>query len=150
MRATDVGKLCSIKGTITRSSEVRPELLFGSFKCADCGQYVNDVEQQFKYTEVYTHAPLTPSYTLQPSTCQNTLCNNRSDFILDPEQSKFVDWQKIRMQEAGDEVPSGAMPRYVDNPGRSKPMYQLSSSVDVILRNEMVERGKVCIFGSLS
>jgi DNA replication licensing factor MCM6 len=36
------------------------------------------------------------------------------------------DCQKIRMHASGDEVPSGAMSR----------------SIDVILRNEMVERGK--------
>jgi len=47
IRATHVGKLTSIKGTITRTSEVRLELLFGTFKCGDCGQMVLDVEQQF-------------------------------------------------------------------------------------------------------
>jgi DNA replication licensing factor MCM6 len=63
-------------------------------------------------------------------------CGNRSDFRLLPGVSKFADWQKIRIQENADEVPSGAMPR----------------SMDVILRNETVERAKagdrVNIFGS--
>jgi DNA replication licensing factor MCM6 len=36
---------------------------------------------------------------------------NRTEFELILEQSKFADWQKIRIQENSDEVPSGAMPR---------------------------------------
>ena len=39
-------------GVVTRTSEVRPELLSGTFKCLDCGTIVKNVEQQFKYTEV--------------------------------------------------------------------------------------------------
>lgn len=39
-------------GVVTRTSEVRPELLQGTFKCLDCGNVVKNVEQQFKYTEV--------------------------------------------------------------------------------------------------
>lgn len=46
------GHLVAISGTVTRTSEVRPELLFGSFKCEDCGTVVKDVEQEFKYTQV--------------------------------------------------------------------------------------------------
>jgi DNA replication licensing factor MCM6 len=75
-------------------------------------QVIKDVEQEFKYTE--------------PTTCLNVTCNNRSDFVLQVEKSKFADWQKVRIQENASEVPSGSMPR----------------SMDVILRNEMVERAK--------
>lgn len=47
-----VGKLMSISGTVTRTSEVRPELLLGNYRCEMCDGVINDVEQQFKYTEV--------------------------------------------------------------------------------------------------
>ena len=47
-----MGKLLAISGTVTRTSEVRPELLFGTFQCPDCQAIIKDVEQQFKYTEV--------------------------------------------------------------------------------------------------
>lgn len=47
-----LGKLMSISGTVTRTSEVRPELLYGTFTCKDCGGVMHNVEQQFKYTEV--------------------------------------------------------------------------------------------------
>jgi DNA replication licensing factor MCM6 len=53
------------------------------------------------------------------------------------ENSKFVDWQKVRVQENSDEIPSGSMPR----------------SLDIILRHEEVEKAKagdkVIFIGSL-
>ncbi|KAI9091287.1 MCM2/3/5 family-domain-containing protein [Phlyctochytrium arcticum] len=107
-----LGQLTCLSGTVTRTSEVRPELLYGTFRCQDCLSLIKDVEQEFKYT--------------QPTTCYNSVCGNTTDFQLLVDQSKFADWQKIRVQENANEVPSGAMPR----------------SMDVILRNETVERAK--------
>ena len=52
LRTDKIGTLMSISGTVTRTSEVRPELLFGSFICEVCGGIIHDIEQQFKYTEV--------------------------------------------------------------------------------------------------
>lgn len=52
LRMTRLGKLMSISGTVTRTSEVRPELVYGTFTCKDCGGIMHNVEQQFKYTEV--------------------------------------------------------------------------------------------------
>ncbi|KAJ3069042.1 MCM DNA helicase complex subunit mcm6, partial [Rhizoclosmatium hyalinum] len=117
-----VGTLTAISGTVTRTSEVRPELLFGTFKCEDCGAVIKDVEQEFKYTE--------------PTVCPDKLCMNRTSFKLLIEQSRFADWQKVRIQENASEVPSGAMPR----------------SIEVIVRNEVVEKAKagdsVIIYGT--
>jgi DNA replicative helicase MCM subunit Mcm2 (Cdc46/Mcm family) len=48
----EIGKLTAVMGVVTRTSEVRPELLQGTFKCLECGNVVKNVEQQFKYTEV--------------------------------------------------------------------------------------------------
>jgi DNA replication licensing factor MCM6 len=47
-----IGQLISISGTVTRTSEVRPELVSGTFVCEGCKATITDVEQQFKYTEV--------------------------------------------------------------------------------------------------
>ena len=105
-------QLLSFSGTVTRTSEVRPELLFGTFTCDECKSVIKDVEQEFRYT--------------QPTTCLQQECGNRTAFSLVTETSKFVDWQKVRVQESHDEVPSGAMPR----------------SIEVILRNDAVEKAK--------
>lgn len=52
LRMDKLGKLMAISGTVTRTSEVRPELISGTFTCEVCGATLRDVEQQFKYTEV--------------------------------------------------------------------------------------------------
>ncbi|KAH9086415.1 hypothetical protein LEN26_020178 [Aphanomyces euteiches] len=112
LRMQEIGKMNSFSGTATRTSEVRPELLFGAFTCVDCGGIVEGVEQQFRYME--------------PKKCANPFCGNTSQWELHPEKSVFVDWQKVRVQENSDEIPAGSMPR----------------SIDVILRHENVEQAK--------
>jgi len=61
LRTDKIGTLMSISGTVTRTSEVRPELLFGSFICEVCGGLIHDIEQQFKYTEVGCLYSTTPT-----------------------------------------------------------------------------------------
>lgn len=112
IRAERIGKLISISGTVTRTSEVRPELIFGTFSCNECKSVVRDVEQQFKFT--------------MPNMCPSPLCQNRFNWDLLIGQSKFVDWQKVRIQENSQEIPSGSMPR----------------SLEVVLRGDMVEKAK--------
>lgn len=108
----EIGKLTSVMGVVTRTSEVRPELLQGTFKCLDCGNVVKNVDQQFKYTE--------------PIICVNATCQNRSRWALLRQDSKFTDWQRVRMQETSKEIPAGSLPR----------------SLDVILRHEIVEKAR--------
>ncbi|KAI9236946.1 MAG: MCM2/3/5 family-domain-containing protein [Podila humilis] len=112
LRMTRLGKLMSISGTVTRTSEVRPELVYGTFTCKDCGGIMHNVEQQFKYTE--------------PLMCQSPTCGNRTNWDLNIEQSKFIDWQRVRIQENPNEIPTGSMPR----------------TMDVILRGDVVEKAK--------
>eukprot|EP00232_Nephroselmis_pyriformis_P019189 CAMPEP_0182900038 /NCGR_PEP_ID=MMETSP0034_2-20130328/28518_1 /TAXON_ID=156128 /ORGANISM="Nephroselmis pyriformis, Strain CCMP717" /LENGTH=84 /DNA_ID=CAMNT_0025034159 /DNA_START=12 /DNA_END=262 /DNA_ORIENTATION=- len=72
-----------------------------------------------------------------PTVCENATCGNKSRWQLQREESKFVDWQRVRIQESSDEVPAGSLPR----------------TMDVILRNDQVEiarAGDKCVFsGSL-
>ena len=52
LRTQEIGKLTTISSTVTRMSEVRPELLFAKYTCLDCGtQTENPIEQQYKFTE---------------------------------------------------------------------------------------------------
>ena len=119
LRTEQIGKLVSISGTVTRTSEVRPELHLATFICENCNNVVPDVEQIFKYSE--------------PTQCPNLECMNRQAWRLDIRQSTFIDWQKVRIQENSSEIPTGSMPR----------------TMDVILRGEMVDRAKAgekCVF----
>ncbi|KAI9798212.1 MAG: hypothetical protein M1825_005403 [Sarcosagium campestre] len=119
LRSSSVGHLLSISGTVTRTSEVRPELSLATFTCENCRTVITDVEQTFRYTE--------------PTQCPNLTCANRQGWRLDIRQSTFVDWQKVRIQENSSEIPTGSMPR----------------TMDVILRGEIVDRAKAgekCVF----
>ncbi|KAL3921140.1 MAG: hypothetical protein SGPRY_005003 [Prymnesium sp.] len=100
LKTLKIGKLISFSGTVTRTSEVRPELLQGIFHCEVCGTTSDAVTQQFKYTE--------------PVRCKNPSCPNRTEWKLRTDVSKFVDWQRIRVQENANEIPAGSMPRTLD------------------------------------
>ncbi|GLC44375.1 hypothetical protein PLESTB_000476200 [Pleodorina starrii] len=112
LRTSKLGQLTAFSGTVTRSSEVRPELLFGAFKCLDCNTVVRGVPQQFKYSP--------------PILCTNPSCGNKNHWSLVREQSVFCDWQRLKVQEAVEEVPAGSLPR----------------TLDVIMRHEAVETAK--------
>jgi len=107
--AQRVGTLVKICGQVVRTYPVHPELVEGAFQCLDCQTETLGVEQQFKYT--------------QPTVCRNPVCNNRSRFLLLVDKSKFVDFQKLRVQETQAELPRGCIPR----------------CVEIILRAEAVE-----------
>jgi len=89
----------SISGTVTRTTEVKPELQIGSFRCIACGQLNQGVEQQYKYTE--------------PVRCENDRCFSR-EFELVSTNSVYMDWQKLRLQELSADIPAGSMPRSID------------------------------------
>ena len=38
-------RLMSVHGTVTRTTEVKPELIEGAFKCQECGEVTTGVEQ---------------------------------------------------------------------------------------------------------
>ena len=99
LRCDRLGKLISFKGTITRTTEVRPELNAGCFRCKDCGTYSKLTVQQFKYTE--------------PKKCLGRNCE-RANWELDISKSEFSDFQKLRVQENPTTIPPGAMPRSID------------------------------------
>ena len=63
LRSDKIGTLSQFVGTVTRTTEVRPELFTGCFRCMACMAEKKGVEQQFKYT--------TPTICDTPN-CQNT------------------------------------------------------------------------------
>ena len=63
LKAGKLGRLVAFAGTVTRTSEVRPELFLGTFRCMECGTLIRNVEQQFKFT--------------QPLICTRQSCGNR-------------------------------------------------------------------------
>ncbi len=115
IRAEKIGMLISISGTVTTTGETRPELYNAALKCQSCNHSIVVPIQQGGN-----------SITVCPSCNENALQLNVS-------KSTFIDWQKVRIQENSNEIPTGSMPR----------------TMEVILRGEAVERAKAgdkCIF----
>ncbi|KAM7538127.1 hypothetical protein Aperf_G00000075742 [Anoplocephala perfoliata] len=100
LNSHQLGRLVKIRAQVVRSHPVHPELRLGTFKCEECGTIIRNVEQQFKYT--------------QPSICFNPQCSNRVKFELLTNESKFVDFQKVRVQETQAEVLRGSIPRRME------------------------------------
>jgi DNA replication licensing factor MCM6 len=125
LRTDQLGKLVTVCGTVTRTTEMKPELLVGTYQCNVCSREVSGVVQQFKCT--------------MPGACPGRNCGNRTSWTLLAESrtTRWGDWQRIRLQESEKEVPAGSMPR----------------SMDVIVRDECCDRckpgDKVHITGSL-
>ena len=99
LRSWHIGKLTAVTATVTRMSEVRPQLIMAMFRCGLCGSET-EKHQTYRFEE--------------PKTCTNKNCQNRAKWKLITEKSKFIDWQKLRIQENPTEIPAGAMPRTFD------------------------------------
>ncbi len=99
INAEVIGKMTSVSGMVVRSSEVKPLAKNVVYKCPE------------GHT---TEVPLERGLNLYtPSKCSTEKCAHR-DIRLDPEQSKFIDFQIIRLQELPEDLPPGQLPHYVD------------------------------------
>ncbi|MHA2314335.1 MAG: minichromosome maintenance protein MCM [Candidatus Hermodarchaeia archaeon] len=99
IRAEHIGQLIMVDALVTRVSDVKPLLVEGVFQCRQC-QEIIFVPQANQF--------------MAPPLCTNDACRSKGPFELIPERSKFVDWQKIRLQEKPEELPPGALPRALD------------------------------------
>jgi replicative DNA helicase Mcm len=97
--AETIGHITSVSGMVVRSSEVKPLAKELIFVCPD--EHKTKVIQ-LKSMDVKT-----------PVVCDNPNCKQR-DFELKPEDSKFIDFQILRLQELPEDLPPGQLPHYVD------------------------------------
>ncbi|MFW9922000.1 MAG: ATP-binding protein [Candidatus Thorarchaeota archaeon] len=109
IRADHVGKLIMLNGIITRATVVKPLLVEGFFQCIQCNEIMIVPQEEGRYSP--------------PHHCENPGCGRAGPFKLLNEESKFVDWQKITIQERPEDLPPGQMPR----------------SVTVLLTNDLVD-----------
>lgn len=110
IRSRHIGKLIHISGIMMRASEVKPLLVTAVFQCRECPTKIPQKQIDGRYTE--------------PLTCPQ--CGKKTSMRLIPEESSFIDWQKVRIQESPEELPPGQMPR----------------SVDVILEGDIVDTSR--------
>ncbi|KAK9894513.1 MCM-domain-containing protein [Cystobasidium minutum MCA 4210] len=100
VKGAHLGKLITVRGIITRVSEVKPLLQVSAFSCDACGCEV------FQEVDKKTVTPLTECVS---DDCKQN--NTRGKLHLQTRACKFTPFQEVKMQEMTDQVPVGHIPR---------------------------------------
>lgn len=101
LRSDHIGKLLAIDGLVRTATEVRPKIISAAFQCARCGFTFFKEQTGNKFED-------------QNLKCMNQACDRGGPFKLLLAQSKFVDAQKIRVQESPEDLRGGAQPQTLD------------------------------------
>jgi len=99
LRSKHLGKLIAVEGLVRKATEVRPRMVHGLFHCARCDAEIWEEQDGMAFKE--------------PMMCSNPegSCNKTATrFILDQENSIFIDTQKIEVQESPEGLRGGAQP----------------------------------------
>ncbi|MHA1236772.1 MAG: ATP-binding protein, partial [Candidatus Hodarchaeales archaeon] len=100
LKTEHLGILTSFEGIVIGVTESKPLLIEGHFKCASCGE-ANQIV-------VFPEGIYSPPYQ-----CNNDTCQRKGSLVLQMESSRFIDWQKITIQEKPEELPPGQLPQSV-------------------------------------
>jgi replicative DNA helicase Mcm len=92
-----IDKLVSVSGMVVRSSEVKPLAKKVAYRCANCN--------------TVTEAQLKGLVLKKPQKCH--ACSEK-ELEMDPENSLFIDFQMVRLQELPEDLPAGQLPHYVE------------------------------------
>jgi replicative DNA helicase Mcm len=82
---------------VVRSSEVKPLAKKVAYRCTNCN--------------TVTESQLKGLVLKKPQKCQ--ACSER-ELEMDPENSLFIDFQMVRLQELPEDLPAGQLPHYVE------------------------------------
>lgn len=92
-----IDKLVSVSGMVVRSSEIKPLAKKVAYKCTNCS--------------AVTEATLKGLVLKKPSKC---IACGEKELDMDPENSIFIDFQMVRLQELPEDLPAGQLPHYVE------------------------------------
>ncbi|MBN2067331.1 MAG: ATP-binding protein [Candidatus Diapherotrites archaeon] len=92
----DLGKLIAVEGVVRQITDVLPKLMVAVWKCRRCGN-IYRIEQKTQEISM-------------PNFCE---CKHR-DFELQQDQSTFIDFQKIQIQEPLEKLKGNEQAVYLD------------------------------------
>jgi len=95
-----IGKLVMVEGIIVRSSPVNPMVMRAAFKCKRC-ENIQIIEQAGPFLKA-------------PFACADPACKSKGPFDFLQEESTFIDFQRIRIQERPEDLPPGQLPRWLN------------------------------------
>lgn len=101
-----IGNLVQVEGIIVRASPVNPMVMRAAFKCKRC-ESIQYIDQ-------------TTPFLRAPFACADPACRSKGPFDFIQEESTFIDFQRIRIQERPEDLPPGQLPRWLNirMPGR--------------------------------
>jgi replicative DNA helicase Mcm len=100
LRSANINKFISVSGLIRKATEVRPKIINAAFKCQRCDHITMIPQGEGKFVE--------------PFECENDVCGRKGPFKIVPEESEFIDAQKLRVQESPDDLRGGEQPQTLD------------------------------------
>ncbi|PIN85062.1 MAG: AAA family ATPase [Candidatus Diapherotrites archaeon CG11_big_fil_rev_8_21_14_0_20_37_9] len=107
LSAKHIGKLVTVEGVVKQVTDVLPKLSFATWECARCSSTYK--------------VPQTKNQPKTPNVCAE--CKNRTFNLLE-EQSDFIDYQKIQIQEPLEMIKGS----------------ELATSLDIYVSDDMVNR----------
>jgi len=100
INAEIINKMTSISGMIVRSSEIKPLAKEITYKCSNNHEF---------------HITLERGMTVPPLfRCGHDLKCTSKEFTIQPDKSRFIDFQIARIQELPEDLPPGQLPHYID------------------------------------
>ncbi len=99
IRAEQINTFISIEGILRKTTEVRPRIVSAVFRCRTCGKLTDPVLQGYGRFD-------------EPDFCPNCERKTRLDLIMN--RCRFVDTQKLRIQESPEGLRGGEQPQTLD------------------------------------
>ncbi|KAF7989398.1 hypothetical protein HCN44_008072 [Aphidius gifuensis] len=100
IKANCIGKLVTVRGIVTRCTEVKPMMVCATYTCDQCGAESYQTIQSLSFR---------PLDTCESDDCKVNKAGGR--LYMQTKGSKFVKFQEIKLQEHSDQVPVGHIPR---------------------------------------
>ncbi|MBO3832343.1 MAG: minichromosome maintenance protein MCM [Candidatus Brockarchaeota archaeon] len=98
IKSSLLGRLVCFEGVVVRISEIKSILSKGVFRCKTCSRVYEEPQ-----TGIILKAPR----------CEACGTSRLANFELLQDQSRFIDYQEIRVQEKPEDLPAGVMPHSI-------------------------------------
>ncbi|WP_342770425.1 MULTISPECIES: LAGLIDADG family homing endonuclease [unclassified Methanoculleus] len=99
IRAEQINTFIAVEGILRKTTEVRPRIVSAVFRCRSCGKLTDPVPQGYGRFD-------------EPDFCPNCERKTRLDLVMN--RCRFVDAQKLRIQESPEGLRGGEQPQTLD------------------------------------